>query len=116
VVRDEIVIINPRTRKIVEVIDRDVSSSRTASVRASSGAGSLSLTQEQRTTVSRTLRSDAATAIRVGSTVPACVELSQVPQRIVSEVPELRSYRYFAIGEEIAIVEPESREIVEIIE
>ncbi|HKH33540.1 MAG TPA: DUF1236 domain-containing protein [Beijerinckiaceae bacterium] len=66
--------------------------------------------------MSRTLRSDAATAIRVGSTVPACVELSQVPQRIVSEVPELRSYRYFAIGEEIAIVEPESRRIVEIIQ
>jgi hypothetical protein len=31
-------------------------------------------------------------------------------------VPELRSYRYFAIGEEIAIVEPESRKIVEIIQ
>jgi Protein of unknown function (DUF1236) len=48
--------------------------------------------------------------------VPACVELSSVPQQIVADVPELRSYRYFAIGEEIAIVEPESRRIIEIIE
>jgi Protein of unknown function (DUF1236) len=113
VVRDEIVIIDPRTRRIVEVIDRDLAPSRAVSA---SGSGSLRLTAEQRTIVSRALRSDAAAAIRVGGTAPACVELSQVPQRIVTEVPELRSYRYFAIGEEIAIVEPKSRRIIEIIE
>jgi hypothetical protein len=112
VVRDEIVIIHPQTRRIVEVIDRDLSPSRTASV----SGGSLSLTREQRTTITRSLRSDAASAIRVGSTVPACVELSAVPQRIVADVPELRSHRYFVIGEEIAIVDPETRRIVEIIE
>jgi hypothetical protein len=117
VVENEIVIINPRTRQIVEVIDRDLSSSRSSTASVSSGgSGSLSLSREQRTTISRRLRSDASAAIRVGGTVPACVELSAVPQQIVSDVPELGSYRYFAIGQEIAIVEPESRRIIEIIE
>jgi hypothetical protein len=113
VVEDEIVIIEPGSRRIVEVLDRDLSGPASATASVSSG-GALRLSREQRSTVTRGLKADAA--IRVGAAAPACIELSAMPQRIVADVPELKSYRYFAIGEEVVIVEPQSRKIVEIIE
>jgi hypothetical protein len=35
---------------------------------------------------------------------------------IITEVPELRPYRYVMIGDRIGFIEPETRRIIEIIE
>ncbi|MBJ6128438.1 DUF1236 domain-containing protein [Microvirga splendida] len=111
VVEDQIVIVNPKTRKVVEVIEQG---STTASIGASQGSGSLSLSQEEETTVIKTLRSDVSGVFREGATMPQCVELRPIPSSV--DVPELRSYRYVLVEDSVILVEPDSRRIVKILE
>ncbi len=113
VVREEIVIIEPKTRKIVEVIHKTGGSRKSASI---------SLSSEQRkkfkTTVETTGSTRASTSrieIREGVVLPQEVEILDVPQTIISDVPELRTYRYVVIGDEIALVEPDTRRVIEVI-
>ncbi|WP_414474596.1 DUF1236 domain-containing protein [Microvirga sp. M2] len=115
VVRDEIVIVEPKTKKIVEVIHKSGSSRKSASV---------SLNSEQRkkfkSTVETTgsIRPSTSTRIEIreGATLPQDVEIMEVPEAVVSEMPELRTYRYVVIGDEVALVEPETRRVIEVIE
>ncbi|MBM1170000.1 DUF1236 domain-containing protein [Microvirga arabica] len=111
VVKDQIVIVNPKTRKVVEVIERGAT---TASLGTSQGSGSLSLSQDEETTVIKTLRSDASAVFHEGATVPQCVELRPIPSTV--DVPELRSYRYVVVEDSVILVEPDSRRIVKILE
>ncbi|MGO4387833.1 DUF1236 domain-containing protein [Microvirga sp. 2YAF29] len=113
VVREEIVIIEPKTKKIVEVIHKTGGSRKSASI---------SLSSEQRrkfkTTVETTGSTRASTSrieIREGVVLPQEVEILDVPQTIISDVPELRTYRYVVIGDEIALVEPSTRRVIEVI-
>ena len=109
VVRNEIVIVEPRTKKIVEVIRK---------------SASVSLSSEQRkkfrTTIETTGSTHPSTStkveIREGVTLPEDIEVMEVPQTIISEVPELRTYRYVVVGDEVALVEPETRRVIEVIE
>jgi hypothetical protein len=115
VVRDEIVIVEPRTKKIVEVIHKSGGSRKSASV---------SLSSEQRKKFKTTVETTGSTRpsttskieIREGIMLPEDVEIMEVPQAIITEVPELRTYRYVVIGDEIAVVEPETRRVIEVIE
>jgi hypothetical protein len=47
--------------------------------------------------------------------VPQDIELSTVSETVVSDLPELRSYRYFVVEDQVVIVEPETRRVIEII-
>lgn len=115
VVRDEIVIVEPRTKKIVEVIHKSGTSRKSASV---------SLSSEQRKKFKTTVETTGSTRpspsakieIREGVTLPQEVEIMEVPETIITEVPELRTYRYVVIGDEVALVEPETRRVIEVIE
>ncbi|MBM6584258.1 DUF1236 domain-containing protein [Microvirga sp. BT689] len=111
VVQDQIVIVNPKTRKVVEVIEQGATMAR---VGTSQGSGSLSLSQEEETTVIKTLRSNTSAVFHEGATVPQCVELRPIPSAI--DVPELRSYRYVVVEDGVILVEPDSRRIVKILE
>ena len=51
----------------------------------------------------------------LGEDVPEDVELVALPEVVFSDVPELREYEYFVTNEEIVLVEPETREVVEVI-
>lgn len=115
VVRDEIVIVEPRTKRIVEVISKSGSPRRSTA--------SVSLSQEQRRKLRTTVETTGSTRststqveLREGVTLPQEVELVEVPQTIITEVPELRTYRYVIIGDELALVEPETRRVVEVLE
>jgi hypothetical protein len=120
VVRDEIVIVHPRTKKIVEVIHK--SDRRSASARS----GSVKLTKEQRRSLRDTVMTTGSTRttttttttidLREGVTLPETVELREVPTTIISEAPELRTYRYVVIGDDIGLVDPSSRRVVTIVE
>ena len=110
-VRDQILIVKPGTRTVVEIIDRDATST-TASV-STNASGELKLTKQQRASVGRALRNAGAPVIGAGATVPQCVELKPIPETV--SVPDLRGYRYFTVGEEIVLVEPETRRVVTII-
>jgi hypothetical protein len=105
IVRDEIVILEPRTRRVVEVLPPDGGGPSRA------GGGLVRLSAEQRTSVINEIRSTGRRTSRDVGELPGCIELSEVPQSLVGRMPELRGYRYLTIGEEIVLVDPETRKI-----
>ena len=53
--------------------------------------------------------------VDLGFDVPESVELVPLPEVVITDVPELREYEYFVTNEEIVLVEPDTREVVEVI-
>jgi Protein of unknown function (DUF1236) len=53
--------------------------------------------------------------VTVGMIVPESVELWSLPQDSVTEVPATTSYRFLRTGAGIAVVDPESRRVIQII-
>lgn len=52
----------------------------------------------------------------VGHRVPRHVHLYPVPREVISFFPYYRDYRYFAVDEEICIVDPRTYEVVDVID
>jgi hypothetical protein len=123
VVRDQYVIVEPRTHKIVDVIERSGSASRAD---ATTTKRKLNLSQKDRsyirehsTTRSTTTTGTASrgeTHITVGEDAPEAVEIEQFPADVYRTVPSVRTYRYIHSGDDIYIVEPGSRRVIEQIE
>lgn len=116
VVRDEIVIVDPKSYKVVTVIDR-----RGGATTGSKPRGErLTLTSAQREIVRRhaTRRGERAADVElsVGAVIPSSVELYSLPEEVYVEVPELRRYRYVVIEDEVVLVDPDEHRIVEVIE
>ena len=57
----------------------------------------------------------AGSPVAVGMTVPESVELWSLPQDSVTEVPATTSYKFLLTGKTIAVVDPESRKVIQII-
>jgi hypothetical protein len=108
-VRDEIVIVEPKTRRIVYVLDRN----------GRPRGASLTITPQHRTLLKQRLvdgpRMTRSIKIEDGMIVPPDVELRPIDNVVVTEVPEIRPYRYFVVENQVVLVEPESRRVVEII-
>ena len=90
--------------------------------------GPYRLTPEQRTTVYRTVtreRQMAPTAIvrpaptvryEIGAPVPSgTVELSVFPEDVYVDVPVLKRYRYVYVNHQLVLVDPETSQVVDII-
>jgi hypothetical protein len=120
VVEDDIVIIEPRSRKIVTIID-DGGSGRAAS----RFRGNLSLSEKQRAVIRRsatqrrTTGSASTTTIEreyvIGDDVPEGVEIEAFPDSVFTEIPEIRSYRYVVREDEVYVIDPLERRVIEII-
>ena len=54
--------------------------------------------------------------LAVGATVPPTTELISLPQDTVTEVPMTTSYRFVLMRESIAVVDPETRKVVQVID
>jgi len=54
--------------------------------------------------------------VAVGTTVPKDVSLYSLPQDLMTEIPTVTSYRFLVSGHVIAVVEPESRRVIQIIQ
>jgi hypothetical protein len=84
--------------------------------------GSITFTPSQETEFRQVIMRNPAPVVTVkervivGATLPAEVELAPVPTEIVTEVPAVRSYRYVRTDAGIALVQPETRRVVRIIE
>lgn len=113
-VRDEIVIIHPSDYVIVAVIGGDG--------RVGSRSGSrITLAADDRVFVRRHVDLGARIrlgigGISIGMNLPDTVELRPLPDVIVQRHPDLRGHRYFVYEEDVVIVEPQSREVVLVIE
>jgi hypothetical protein len=120
VVEDRIVIVEPKTKKIVTVIEQ----SGARGARAASPK-KLDLTTEQRASIRRhatsqqqraTTGSRASSArISVGERVPDSIELQSFPSTVYEEVPVVREYRYFVRESDVVVVDPGEQRIIEII-
>ncbi|PSC04250.1 hypothetical protein SLNSH_14750 [Alsobacter soli] len=109
VVRDEVVIVEPRTKKIVEVIHKSGGKGASINIRQDK-VGLIKRELKPRQTIRKEV------TIEEGAVVPEDIELEIVPETVISEVPEVRTYRYFRQGDEVVLVDPSSRRIVDVIE
>lgn len=121
VVRNEVVIVEPRTHKIVDVIERG--GSARAESTTTSRERKLHLTEKQKTLIrqhsSRRTTTGASTRTETriieGEPIPQSVEIETFPEEVYREVPEVRSYRYIQRNNDIYIVEPGDRRVIETI-
>jgi hypothetical protein len=93
-------------------------------IRGGGGSGvvhrsSLRLEPMQMTRIRREIRLDGMRRfnidVRPGMVVPQNVVLQPLPEVIVDEIPEVREYRFFVDRDDIILVDPRSREVVEIL-
>jgi hypothetical protein len=57
-----------------------------------------------------------AEIFKVGDTVPAATALVTLPQEAFSAVPEVTSYSFVLMREGIAVVDPATRKVIQVIE
>jgi hypothetical protein len=119
VVRDDIVIVEPSTYKIVDVLPRAGRSTAAAPAphkttfsdtdREVIRKHARSSRAEQRTTGSSTT----TTRARVGERLPESVEIRSFPETVYRESPRLRDYRYIERDNRTYVIEPRERTIIE---
>ena len=118
VTREQIVIVEPRRKTIVAVLPAG------GTARAQAPAASRASFTEQHREVIRSRASSLRSTATVGSApsrivveqeVPATIELEEFPTEIVTEVPVVRSYRYFVQDNDVFVVDPVERRVIEII-
>lgn len=119
VVRDDIVIVEPSTYRIVDVLPRGGhSTAATAPSRKTTFSDrerevirkhARSFRTEQRTTGS----SATSTRVRVGDRLPDSVEIRSFPDEVYRDSPALREYRYIERDNRTYVVEPRERTIIE---
>lgn len=119
VVRDEIVIVQPRTHRIVDVIERRPSRARAETTtehgpRLSAHQREIirrHASSRRRVTTGSSLRT--TTEITVGERLPDTVEIESFPEEVYREVPSVREYRYIGRGDDVYLVDPSTREVIE---
>jgi Protein of unknown function (DUF1236) len=118
VTNEQIVIVEPAKKTIVAVLP-----SSGASARAQAPAAKVSFTDQQRQIIrsrASSMRSTPTTGaapaqLVVEQEVPATVELLEFPTEIVTEVPVVRTYRYFRQDNDVVVVDPTERRVIEVI-
>lgn len=123
-VKDEIVIIEPSTYKIVTVLPYSGRSTAAAPARTEQRKVTFSdrdrevvrkhakarpVEREKRVTTGSSVR----TEIRTGERVPEGVEIEAFPEEVYRDAPTLREYRYINRDSRTYIVEPRERRIIE---
>ncbi|MBV9348130.1 MAG: DUF1236 domain-containing protein [Pseudolabrys sp.] len=113
VVRDDIVILEPRTRKIVTVITNTGNTASTTTTRR------VSLSDQDRAAIRKSHRATTGSATRVkkmtvGERIPDDVELRTFETEVVHTVPAVREYRYIdRANGGVYVVDPTARTIIE---
>jgi len=122
-VKDEIVIVEPSTYKIVTVLPYSGRSTASAPVRTEQRK--TTFTDRDRDVVRkhakarpvererRTTGSAVRTEIRTGERLPDSVEIESFPDEVYRDAPTLREYRYINRDSRTYIVEPRERRVIE---
>jgi uncharacterized protein DUF1236 len=92
--------------------------------KSSSRAGSVQLSQDQRSRVGSVIGKSSSARVganvnfnvSVGTRVPSDVHVVVVPQDVVEIVPQYEGFDYVVVGEQILIIDPNDMEIVAIID
>lgn len=125
VVREDIVIVDPATYKIVDVLPRgghSAAAAPTSRKTTFSDSDREVVRKHARTsrseprasqTEQRTTGSTSSTRVRVGDRLPDSVEIRSFPDEVYRESPRLREYRYIERDNRTYIIEPGERRIIE---
>lgn len=117
-VRDQIVIIEPRTKKIVALMPLS-GGARAQATTSQRTAAKIELTGKQRAAIrAHALKEKPASArvqIRAGDTVSREVVVHEFPEELVAEVPAIRSHRFFVQNRDVVIVDPAEGRAVEVL-
>jgi hypothetical protein len=116
VVEDRIVIVEPRSHKVVEVIDEGGRAGGPTTSQASFERHIL--TQDQRQTLRQTVQRTATTGSTSSRTAldSGCLTLQNLPDDLARANPDLRNFKMLAIGEQIVLVDPQQQKVVEVID
>lgn len=118
-VKEEIVIVDPATYKIVTVLPYSGHSTAAATVREHS---KVSFSDRDREVIrkhaktrveGRTTGSAVRTEIRIGERVPESVEIEELPDDVYRDSPGLREYGYIHRENRTYVVEPRERRVIE---
>jgi hypothetical protein len=117
VVNDEIVIIQPSTRLIAEIIRPG----RVAEARLGPPPVSLNLTDAQRRLLLDSVRDERLpeaqiAGLTVGDKAPSDLPLAPAPSAVVAQVPTIERYRLFvARNDQVVLVDPNTRVVVDVV-
>jgi hypothetical protein len=117
VIDNRVAIVDPRRREVVEILDDSPGYGGTAAY----GRDRIVISDDTRTRFRELVRSSSTT---VGSTSPSgggtsasnCLSLQPVPEELARTHPELSSYRYLAVGDQVVLVDPQQQKIVQVID
>jgi hypothetical protein len=121
-VKDEIVVVDPATYKIVTVLPYSGQSTATTTTRERSANKFSDRDREviRKHAKARTERSEARTTgstarteIHVGDRVPDSVEVEEFPSTVYEDAPDLRQYRYIHRDTRTYVIEPRERRVIE---
>jgi hypothetical protein len=121
-VKDEIVIVDPATYKIVTVLPYSGQSTATTTSRERSASKFSDRDREvirkhvkarPERSETRTTGSTARTEIHIGDRVPDSVEVEEFPNTVYQDAPTLRDYRYIHRDTRTYVVEPHERRVIE---
>jgi len=123
-VKDEIVVVDPATYKIVTVLPYSGQSTATTTTTRERSASKFS--DRDRDTIRkhaktrtegrkevRTTGSTARSEIRVGDRLPDSVEVEEFPSTVYRDAPDLREYRYIHRDTRTYVIEPRERRVIE---
>jgi hypothetical protein len=115
-VRDQFVIVEPSSLKIVAVLPRSGGGSAAVQSRSK-----LTLSERDREVIRKRPRAHAearttgssSAQLRIGQRVPDSVEIRSFEEPVYRDVPAIREYRYIESGPRTYIVEPQGRTVIE---
>ncbi|MCA1455336.1 DUF1236 domain-containing protein [Bradyrhizobium sp. BRP22] len=115
-VDDRVVIIDPRRREVVDILDDRPGYGGVAAY----GRERIVISDDMRPRFRELVRGSSAT---VGATAPSggmsasnCLSLQPVPEEMVRNNPDLGNYRYLAVGDQIVLVDPQQQKVVQVID
>lgn len=120
---DEIAVVEPRSRRIVEVVDRSSSHSGTvAAAGPAPSASQASAPLTDRHELAKIILQEAKPGEMQsldglkGAVLPSEVPIRPLPSEAEQREPQLSGMQYTLIGDDVLIVDPQSRRIVDVIE
>lgn len=120
VTREQIVIVEPSTYRIVTVLPYNGGAARAQAVETKTSKSKLQFTSAQREVIKKQVVQRPArsttTNVTIGETVPETVEIEEFPETVYREVPDIRAYRYYRTDRNVVVVDPADRHVIEIIE
>jgi hypothetical protein len=116
VIHDEIAIVNPETREVVDIIpEHGVTAEGGGSYGGTYAEGGRIVLSRQQREILRHAAFGSATVGSTASSGATCLSLRPVPEELARSNPEFSSYKYLAIGDQVVLVDPHDQKIVQVV-